>query len=510
MSIQPSAFAKLFRRFSSQLVLAVVFSLAGPVIAIGAPLEIIQPRAGLDINNRFYRAYPGLLYEVQIAAIGGTYPNSYQLVSGPNGLTVDGATGVISWPNPPASQTPVSVSVRVIDESGAQATVTWPVTVTTTGFRFVDAVNGKTAANGGNGTLASPWKSMADWYINKYDSTYRNVFLYFRAGTYRTLDAPLEDGWRLALPGNKPVVWLAYPGEKPVIDVTGSHVSAYPDISDLYMDGLEFRNWTTNFAFALESGGSNNTFRKNIFRRLPAGAGGGGTNASGIFLSRGETVSNYVAIVDNKFLEVHGQGYGILGYNGSKVLVQGNEFSDFTVSDSKAIGPKMNNSLWFIRDNRIDIAYGQGVWIDTYAYTSQIEVSYNFVRSLNDYPFWVGQEDADYGAIVSYRNTYLGDPIAVSNLRNGRGPVSFTNDVIINSSTAANGITTPDSSVTSQSLQTSGLLTGSPAKGIVDSNGNLTSAYSQYIGHKGYQRSASSEAPHPQLQPEPPGNVFVQ
>jgi hypothetical protein len=191
----------------------------------------------------------------------------------------------------------------------------------------------------------------------------------------------------------------------------------------------------------------------------------------------------------------------VLGYYSNKVLVQGNSFTDFTVRDSKAIGPKTNNSFWFIRDNRININSGQGIWVDTYVVTQQIEIAYNLVRTVNDDALWIGQETGGYGAIESYRNTYVGGDVRIGNLNNG--PVRFTDDVIVNSSTTSNKITLYSSDPSR--LITTGLLTGLPNAGIVDSNGNLSAAYSQYVGSKGYERGTV-----PSARPLPPDRVIVE
>src|SRR5690606_21798825 len=100
----------------------------------------------------------------------------------------------------------------------------------------------------------------------------RGTFLYWRTGTYKTAEAPIEDAWRLAVVnGNKPVVWLAYPSENPVIDTTASHIAVYGGSSNLYIDGLTFQNFTTNFGIRVDSNGDNVVFRNNYFRNLPRG-----------------------------------------------------------------------------------------------------------------------------------------------------------------------------------------------------------------------------------------------
>lgn len=456
-------------------------------------LEIIQPRAGLDTTNRYYKAYPGLEYQVPIAAIGGRYPNTYALTSGPSGMSINSATGILTWPNPTTSGSPHSVTVQVTDTLGATASVTWPITVTTSGFIFVQAG----AADGGTGTFASPFNDIGDWYISKSNSAYSGQFIYYRAGAYATAAAPIEDGWRLAMPGHKPTVWLAYPGESPMINVAGSHISPYPSVSNWYMEGLTIRNMDTDFGVRIDSGGNNMVFYRNTFDDMPVGAGGGGTNASGVMISNGGSKSNYIAFVDNTFSDfVGGTAYGILGYYADKVLVERNMFTNITASDSKGVGPKMNNSYWFIRDNRMSVPNGQAIWVDTYPTTGNVEASYNLARG--DMALWVGQEIGGWGSFESYRNTYDGT-VELSNFT--VGPASFNSDVIVNSSGSANHI--DYSGGMTPSVTT--VLSGTTATGILDANGNLQGSYrTTYLGTRGYERGASDTAP-----PVPPTGLGV-
>lgn len=481
--------------------LVLAFLLAEGAYAAVYPLEIIAPRSGLSTKNRYYKAYPGLLYEVDVAAIGGRYPYTYSLTTNPSGMSINANTGRITWASPAAQSAAYPVSVTVRDGAGSSTSVSWTITVTTSGFKFMDANAGKTKAQGGDGSINNPWKSINDWYVTKYDTSSRDVFLYWRNGTYRTADAPIEDRIRLATSNLKPVVWLAYPGESPVIDTTGSYISV-DDPHNAYFDGLTVQNFTEDFGFRIGSVGRDVVFRRNILRNMPSTAGGTGSNASAIMISQGSSKGAYWSFIDNQFTGVHTVGYGILGYYTDRVLVQGNRFSDFTVRDSKAIGPKTNNSMWFIRDNRIKMSAGQGIWVDTYATTRDVEISYNLVQVTSGQALWIGQERATYGAMTSLRNTYVGN-VVVDNLVNSSGPVSFDRDVIINSA-SGNKITSNSSSSLSAVIAND-LLTGTSSSGIVDSAGNLSGSYTQYVGSRGYQRGDNEEK-----HPNPPQSVVVE
>src|SRR5689334_21125847 len=79
--------------------------------AANYPLQIIQPQPNLTTHSRFYKAYPGILYRVPVSVLGGAYPFTYSLTTAPSGMTIDAATGIISWPNPTTSGSPHSVTV---------------------------------------------------------------------------------------------------------------------------------------------------------------------------------------------------------------------------------------------------------------------------------------------------------------------------------------------------------------------------------------------------------------
>jgi hypothetical protein len=192
----------------------------GNVHASNYPLEIIQPRAGLNTSNRFYKAYPGLEYNVRLAVIGGVYPFKYKLTTAPSGMTINSDTGTISWPNPAGSGTPYNVTASVTDAENSTQTVSWAITVNTSGFLFLDAVNGATVANGGTGTISKPYKTIADWYgqIDKFS----NYIIYFRSGSY-----DIGSKW-LDMAGNRyPSIWLAYPSASPVVSMTSESIMWY-------------------------------------------------------------------------------------------------------------------------------------------------------------------------------------------------------------------------------------------------------------------------------------------
>src|SRR6185437_3506031 len=240
---------------------------------------------------------------------------------------------------------------------------------------------------------------------------------------------------------------MGYPGETAVIDTTGSNVAFYGNTNNVYVDKLTIQNFTTHFGIAVSGDSNDVVIRRKIFQNINPGWGGEGTNASGLFISRGGSMGTNYTVVGNTFQHVHDVGYGILGYFSTNVLVQGNTCT---------------------------------------SQTQDIEVSYNLVQVASGNTFLLGQAAVPYGAVTSFRNTWQGAPVEVDNLTSG-GPVSFANDVMVTNT----GLVYSATSVVSSLLLKSNLLSGTTATGILDSSGNLTSSYTKYLGIDGYQRVGS-------------------
>jgi hypothetical protein len=499
---QPSALLML-------TILLLLMFITSSGLAANYPLEIIQPRAGLNTKNRFYKAYPGLEYNVRAAVIGGAYPFTYELTTYPQGMTIDGNTGEISWQNPTTSGSPYTVTLRVTDKEGTQQTVTWTVTVTTSGFYFLDAVKGKTAAQGGTGTLSNPWKTLGDMYesssppvnADKDKNSYAGGFLYFRSGTYAVgTDTFLEDGTHVALRGgNKPLVWLAYPGETPILDVGAGWLEVYAGASNLYVDGFDLTNITNVYrrGWRVESSGDDVTFRRNKHHGLTKVAGS--LNQSTIMISAAGPGQNW-AFLNNEFYDING-GYALLGYDAKKVLVANNLMHD--MGDTRGIGLKVDCDQWFVRANT---GYNIGgnsinnaIWIG-YSQLSypfkDIEVSYNNFSGSGALLDVAGESSAHHaGKVYVFRNTLAGD-VVFRSLGTGDGPFTVSNNVIVNDSSSADHIDCPNCTDGSAFIKIDNL-SGFPTDGIIDASGNLTSVYSSFLGTRGYQLGDNSASPQP-------------
>lgn len=151
------------------------------------PVAVGAAGTGLDAENRVYRAYTGIEYNIHADARGGKWPYTYSLSNAPAGMTIEAGpctvigptctAGTITWPSP--TGTASNIVVTVTDALGTQVTGTWTVTSSTTigadGFCFVDANN---AAGGRNGSLANPYNSL----LEVYNSCGARSILYLRGG----------------------------------------------------------------------------------------------------------------------------------------------------------------------------------------------------------------------------------------------------------------------------------------------------------------------------------------
>ncbi|MEH6552350.1 MAG: Ig domain-containing protein [Pseudomonadales bacterium] len=462
------------------------------------PLEIFQPRAGLDINNRFYRAYPGLQYQTQVATVGGAYPYTYGL-SGPSGMTINEDTGVITWPNPPASAIPYDVSTTVTDSESNTSQVAWTITVTTEKFLFVDAVNGTSNATG---TIDDPLKTFVDvyggtTYADKYSDKRADHFVYFKTGTY-FVDGYTGGQYKLQYTAKHPMVLMAYPGESPVLDMSQHCVWMETQSDNFYVEGFEVTpiSGPENSRFAFRIGGNSNdvTLRNNYFHNLDATSGS--NNQAVIMATKTSTSGSNWAVQNNRFEDIY-HGYGIIGYTVENLLFADNmmkRFDDPTGTSSHPIGPKEGTSKWFIRNNRILNSEDHGIWLfynsDSHNF-GDIEISYNMVQmdSDNGLALSVNQTRAESGGAVHvFRNTFIGN-ITLFAMGDNVGPIAMKDNVVINSMAST---IVCESCYNMDNVSNNGQLEGSTSDNIVDRKGDLIGQYTNRVGLVGYQVSGSS------------------
>lgn len=460
------------------------------------PLEILNikpvgtPPMGMDSGSRLYRAHPGLTYNIKAAVIGGAFPYTFALSNAPVGMTINASTGEINWTNPQASANP---TLTIRDTNGNQITTSWPITVTTSGFRFIDSVNG---SDGNTGTLASPYRTVA----RAKAASAGNEIWYFRAGVHlaaSTFGAQINPGtsrYYSTFNQSSSVIWLGYPGEMPILDFEYNGNAApgqfFPSVSPsgntVYMYNLELRN-TQHFFFITGGGGQGATYRRLKMHNQGHGWIESGSNTSFLMFEHSDPQSYGATIQDCEFYD---GGLGIKHYDVFKTLTADNTFHAL----GGGIEEKAGVTRFTIRNNNFyDIGQTSALeWaisgnMNGATYPISGEVAFNLVR-MNDltdeaYNFnWFSNANV----IHAYRNTFVGRVTAIS-VDSADGPFTLSNNVIVNNDAGSNHVYF-DAVTDISRIIFSNNLTGFPTDGIVDSSGRLTTGYSQYRGIRGYER----------------------
>jgi hypothetical protein len=462
-----------------------------------SPLAITFPTAVAE-NHRARFAYPGLPYELQIGAVGGSFPYSYKLDSAPADMIID-AAGVATWTNPLSN---ASVTVRVTDSLGTSTTATWTIAVDAARFKFIDAA----APVGGTGSRTTPWRSLADAFMG---STERDIF-YLRAGTYTLLGLPISGtGAEQRIDWNtrdgRGTQFVGYPGDpRPVIDFGYTGAVERPRIwfqSDvIYLDGIEIRNIYTVGLHLSRSDGHGVVIRRSRFAH--SGPGINGTNSAFLLFPRGRSTNDM--IVDCEFTDTPADATGniaIKAYDTTRMLVARSRFHHGNGSTEAWVAMKGGVSQFTFRENHIYDIEGLGVGGNMansdepdFIPTSG-EIAYNFFdceaanTSEGVGPIAIKQHGDALGAMHSYRNTYRGSP-TVRWLDTGDGPVTFRHDVIVSVNAAAQPwphiLDVDVSAPTILSLDEN--LTGATDDGIINADGLLTGeARTMFLGARGHE-----------------------
>ncbi len=499
-------------QFATGKVLAAV-GLAGLFLAAQAQaanyaLEItnIKP-AGTVIpaNHRIYRAYPGFVYNIRAAVIGGAYPYTYSLSNAPAGMTINAQTGEINWPSATGNATP---TLTVVDSEGTRATATWSITTSSTGFRFVDAAAGRpSASNGcssscGTGAIDSPWRTMSDVFRSRSAA---GTTTYFKNGVYQVLDLPRADpggAWErveFESPSTS-VSWIAYPGHSPIIDFGYNGSNSAPiirlDGGDVYVDGFETRN-SHIMAFQFPSGGNGPTFRR--LRLHHHGPGFNGSNASLIMTTRGNATN---MVIQNCEFYASPADVTIKIYGQAKLLIEDNVFHDA----QNGIELKDSVLQFTVRRNRFynisNMAIGGNMATDDSPTSG--EMLFNNVNA-SQFALDVNQNGVA-SRIYIYRNTFVGR-VQVRNTSTANGPFTFTRNVIINTDPGnhlyLSNVSAPQVIVLVDNL------VGTPSQNIVDASGVLTTAYASYRTTHGHGTLSPTTPTTGGTAPSAPSNVRI-
>lgn len=246
--------------------------------ATGISLSVVDPIiASANTDAYCKNAYPGMHWEYRIGVEGGRWPYIYKLMNStftaegtegvdyPTGMTIGrnitkigdhyvtpSDYSVVKWPNP--TGTTETFYVQIEDQVGATVNITWPLTIGTTGWTFVDIVNGNDTT--GTGTFANPIKTfVTGLYVNDTDNSWVGTRAVFRAGSYPIhngtsgVNADIDDLY-------KPRVYIAYHDgndwESVTFDQTTGHFTV--DCDDFYIahiisDGNKTANDPKSLAF---------------------------------------------------------------------------------------------------------------------------------------------------------------------------------------------------------------------------------------------------------------------
>lgn len=525
------------------MVATLVLLCSGTAGAANYPLQLMHPRAAgtasepggpaISEHHRIFWAYPGLEYNIRAAVIGGAYPYTYALSNAPAGMTIDRATGTISWPSPPAGAegTP---TLTVTDQEGTVVSSSWTIRVDARRFLFVDAVNGREfdAASPGAGTIDNPFRRIRDIYSGntpaaKALATHAHKIVYFKQGTYH-IDGYLEDvgaydGYSLGrMPisdGIKPVAWLAFPGQSPTIDGRceaaprpmgprpcnrGAHIAFYRTANNVYWDGLRIINVAVH-GVRTEGAGNYQVFRRGTWTTQgptvrSANAGMITFAASG---GAGSAMGWYTAIQDNVISDVDG-GMCVELYSVQRILIEDNVCHTVYSSNGSA-----DDGGVFIKGGEMQRVTVRGNTFHNMARRAiagnmlvlrSAEILFNRVYNIRNINNYTGPMDYDpvalevnqngaAGVIHIYRNTLVGR-VVVRNTDASDGPFYFQHNVIVNddpgSHIAFDNVTAPSRVVSTDNL------VGKPGDRIVDANGNLTGSFKAHLGRSGHQRSGAT------------------
>lgn len=487
-------------------------------------LTIQAPYASTVASNPYGKWYTGIALSLPVVVTGGAWPYHFALTGGPSGMTIgsdldwaqwnsstplggsNASYGVISWLNPVAGT--YTLTVTVTDQAGTQINVTWTFVVGTSGFIFIDSVNGSPSVpNGGTGTgtLANPFKTIDDWYsgaagssgstsARKSDATYSGDFVVYRAGAYACVAIEAADsGMRMpCVNGYKPKVHIGYPGETAIFDTTDAAFIIYSDSTQ----GPWFANLTATGMGAngdykwveWDSGITDSAFY-NIIIDIPVDAGATGANPSFV-MSRDNppNVSSRGFISRCTFNQTLAHDY-MLGYQTQYWTFELNTLAG--VNDGNGFYAKLDlNDTWTIRGNTgLSANTGRGmVELDNYNGVTNVDVCWNNYYSTGA-GIYYGPDTGGTGisGIASYRNTWQISEHTVDGIP--LSTLAVTDDVNQFTTDAANshGYQTINSGSISSATYTGEECVGLNG-GFVTSGGALQGTFrSNYIGTRGHE-----------------------
>lgn len=486
------------------LTICAYFVLISSAFPAYIPLEItnIKPAGTgtpvISSTNRIFRAYPGIEYNIRAAVIGGLYPYTYSLSGQPSGMTINSATGEISWTNP--TTTSGTITLTVTDAEAQTDTAAWVVTVGTSGFVFVDS----TAGTNGTGTLASPFNSWA----NMLTGSSTDDFVYFRAGTYNIGTG----GWMSDIA--EPRIFVAYPGETVTIDMNDHELA---DNRTIYYDGLIFDNmdYDADDYSGVVVCGNYSTVRRNEFKNFSVTNPTGNHNFGMLkMMCTAEAYYYNMVIQDNEFHDFSGGNAIGSIYHQSNFLIENNYvYNALGIGASAShngISPKVSTKDFSIRGNKFVMSNGNFIGDDNSAIEANAEIAFNlFVNGNATRRHVLMNWNITQETTWFYRNTLIGDLIL-------RGCTSSWDMTIVN-----NVISNPNTNYSDWTLNSfignsngtgcyqtvTDNLTNTMASTLIDSSNDykLQPAQSAYVGTRGWQLADGTTPMEGTYEPPPAG-----
>ncbi len=435
-----------------------VFAQNHQTFQIARPVAIGAAGTGLDADNRIYRAYTGIPYEIHADAVGGSWPYTYSLSNAPAGMTIEAGpctvigptctAGTITWPNPTSTASNITVTIR--DKDGDQVTGTWSITVSTTiganGFCFLSPSGNDST---GNGSLTTPYQTLS----KAADSCGAHSILYLRAGTYVTTgiagatspdegsDCNITTTWSET---SRPIIWLGYPGETAVVNFgsAGGMVECIMTQGEnTWLDHLELANiGSIGFKFNIRNGFGVVARNLNAHDLLH---GASGNNSSFLMWTRCDDCPSYFDTVQvSYFDDVTTHGCALKLYGIQYGLFETSAYSTSTSTEA-ILAIKGTVPHYTVRGNTFDadtlVAIGGNM--ATAGQPTGGEIYHNFCLSTGidngeGCITLVFAEVNPSAEVWVYRNTFLGHVVFAWG-STGDGPYNFNDNVILNNVAAS-------------------------------------------------------------------------
>lgn len=421
------------------------------------PLALIYPRqAGtapsqhsgapaMPSGHRIFKQHPSFAYQISPMVKGGALPYTYSLSNAPSGMTINSLTGEINWPSPSGTVTP---TLNVTDAAGVTRSEPWTIDVTTSGWIFVDAVNGNDTT--GTGLIGAPWRTLQ----KAYESATSSSIIVFRAGTYGPAGIPRIANIiiEFSAASNRSVQWIAWPGE--AVTYNGAYAAGVDPgarirwigsaTRPVYVDGVRIGN-VGNMVTQFQSGNSDYPVLRNV-EIFDLFEGVGGDNPGGLM-----TIASYTD--PTWYMHIIGMRAHDLDAGGLKLYSQKHHLVERSVFEDCREGPDRKSHVpayeWrnnIFRNNGLG-----GIWqgyhgnmnmgADGNGERAYGEDRFNLVLASGGLAIDLNQ-DGMCDTCYEVRNTLVGSVVVrkLDNAESGApyddGPFNFRRCVVINPNSA--------------------------------------------------------------------------